>query len=110
MRAATEGTSTWSACEAHPFDAATGTCAECRRKFCPSCLVYPHGPRQHPFCIPCALTAAGIRLTAARARLPGRRLARLSGIRSSPPVRMAVALALVGGTAVTGMNIFNALS
>jgi len=109
MEAATTDTSIWSACEAHPFDPATGTCAECRRRYCASCLVYPHGRRQHPLCIPCALTAAGVRLTAARTPLPGRGLARLPGIRSSAVVRAAVTVALGCGTGMAGLNILNAL-
>ena len=107
---ATKGTPTWSACEAHPFDAATGTCAGCRRRFCPTCLVSPRGPRQHPFCVPCALTAAGVRQTAARPRLAGSgRLARLPGFRSNAVVRLAVTALLASGTGLAGMNIVNAL-
>jgi hypothetical protein len=53
-------------CEKHIFDPAAGTCRACRHDFCEQCLVYVHGPNKPPFCIPCALTAAGVRSTARR--------------------------------------------
>jgi len=49
------------ACEKHPFDGAAGTCRRCKRSWCPDCLVYSFGPRKAPFCVDCALVAAGIR-------------------------------------------------
>jgi hypothetical protein len=52
-------------CDKHLFEEATGMCRECRRPFCTDCLVYAQGPTRAPFCIPCALTAAGVRSTAA---------------------------------------------
>ena len=48
-------------CDTHPFDSAAGTCRACKLDFCADCLVYAFGPRTPPFCIPCALQAAGIR-------------------------------------------------
>ena len=110
MMPADERAPDWTACEAHPFEAGTGTCAGCRRRFCASCLVFPHGPRHHPFCIPCALTAAGVRRTAARPRLAGARgLSRLPGVGSNGTVRLAVGLVLAGGTGLAGVHIVNAL-
>jgi len=52
-------------CDKHLFEEAAGMCRTCRRPFCAECLVYAHGPNKAPFCIPCALTAAGVRSTAA---------------------------------------------
>ena len=52
-------------CDKHLFEAASGMCRACRRPFCADCLVYAQGPNKAPFCIPCALTAAGVRSTAA---------------------------------------------
>ena len=98
-----------SACDTHPFDVAAGTCAGCRRTFCPTCLVYPHGPHQHPLCIPCAVTAAGVRQTAARAPLAGTALPKLQGSRTVTVARMALALVLAAGTGLAGLNIVNAL-
>lgn len=49
------------ACEAHPFDPAAGTCRMCKREYCESCLVYSFGTTKPPFCVPCALEAAGVR-------------------------------------------------
>jgi len=48
-------------CDAHPFDQSVDTCRACKREFCPSCLVYSFGPKRPPFCVPCALEAAGVR-------------------------------------------------
>ena len=60
-------------CDKHLFEEASGMCRACRRPFCSDCLVYAHGPNQAPFCIPCALTAAGVRSTAANSVKRGRR-------------------------------------
>ena len=70
-------------CDKHLFEEASGMCRACRRPFCADCLVYAQGPKKAPFCIPCALTAAGVRSTAAarskRSRgLTGRLLGSLS--------------------------------
>jgi len=59
-------------CDKHLFEEATGMCRACRRPFCTDCLVYAHGPNRAPFCIPCALTAAGVRSTAASQGRRGR--------------------------------------
>ena len=64
---------TSASCDKHLFEEATGMCRACRRPFCPECLVYAHGPSKAPFCIPCALTAAGVRSTAASQARRGRR-------------------------------------
>jgi hypothetical protein len=60
-------------CDKHLFEQAAGMCRACRRPFCGDCLVYAHGPSKAPFCIPCALTAAGVRSTAASQARRGRR-------------------------------------
>ena len=60
-------------CDKHLFEQATGMCRACRRPFCQECLVYAQGPNKAPFCIPCALTAAGVRSTAATQARRGRR-------------------------------------
>jgi hypothetical protein len=57
-----------SACEAHPFDAAHDDCRMCGHSFCSECLVYSFGPKRPPFCVPCALAAAGVRRTGRRGR------------------------------------------
>jgi hypothetical protein len=60
-------------CDKHLFEEAMGMCRACRRPFCGECLVYAQGPNKAPFCIPCALAAAGVRSTAAGAAKRGRR-------------------------------------
>jgi hypothetical protein len=72
MTAATQ-TAVAAKCEKHLFEDATGKCRTCHAYYCDDCLVYAHGPHASPFCIPCALSAAGVR-SAVRAARPRRRL------------------------------------
>jgi hypothetical protein len=51
-------------CDKHLFEEASGMCRVCRRPFCTDCLVYTQGANRAPLCVPCALTAAGVRSTA----------------------------------------------
>ena len=53
-------------CARHQFEAAIDRCRECGHAFCGECLVYSFGERQPPFCIPCALSASGVRSNAGR--------------------------------------------
>jgi len=53
-------------CARHQFEAAIDRCRQCGHPFCGECLVYSFGDSQPPFCIPCALAAAGVRSNAAR--------------------------------------------
>ena len=54
-----------------------GRCRECGHVFCGECLVFTFGERQPPFCVPCALAAAGVRSSAARPKaLPKKELKR----------------------------------
>jgi hypothetical protein len=53
-------------CARHQFEAAVDRCRQCGHPFCGECLVYSFGEKQPPFCIPCALSAAGVRSNAAR--------------------------------------------
>jgi hypothetical protein len=48
-------------CERHLFDQAIDLCGRCGQEFCPDCLVYSFGPTKPPFCLPCAVEAAGVR-------------------------------------------------
>jgi hypothetical protein len=83
-------------CDKHLFEQATGMCRDCRRPFCADCLVYAYGPNKAPFCIPCALTAAGVRSTAAsqarRARggLVGRLLGGIAATATAAAVAVPV--------------------
>jgi hypothetical protein len=49
-------------CERHLFDVAVDLCGRCGSEFCADCLVYSFGPKKPPFCLPCAVSAAGVRL------------------------------------------------
>lgn len=50
-------------CVRHSFELAKGVCRQCHNSFCEECLVYSFGPKKPPFCIACALQAAGVRRT-----------------------------------------------
>jgi hypothetical protein len=51
-------------CDKHLFEAAEDRCGTCGYEFCGECLVYSFGAKKPPFCIPCAVAAAGIRSNA----------------------------------------------
>jgi hypothetical protein len=64
-------------CARHQFEAAIDRCRQCGHPFCGECLVYSFGEKQPPFCVPCALSAAGVRSNAARpAAMPKKELRR----------------------------------
>jgi hypothetical protein len=48
-------------CERHLFDQAIDLCGRCGQEFCADCLVYSFGATKPPFCLPCAVEAAGVR-------------------------------------------------
>ena len=48
-------------CGIHHFDGAAGRCRKCGDAYCEDCLVYPQGKRRPPYCVRCALVAAGVR-------------------------------------------------
>ena len=86
-------------CIKHLFEEATGMCRACRRPFCPDCLVYAHGPNKAPYCIPCALNAAGVRSTPAASRrrrrgVTGRLLAGLGATAAAAAVAIPALSAL----------------
>jgi hypothetical protein len=60
-------------CERHLFDQAVDLCGRCGLEFCPDCLVYSFGPKKPPFCLPCAVEAAGVRQGAGFRPAPGRK-------------------------------------
>lgn len=51
-------------CIKHMIDEAAGYCRLCHHGFCEKCLVFPFGPKKPPYCVACALAAAGVRLSA----------------------------------------------
>jgi hypothetical protein len=60
-------------CTRHQFEAADDFCRTCGGGFCSECLVYSFGRNQPPFCLNCALAAAGVRSNAARQPTMSRR-------------------------------------
>jgi hypothetical protein len=53
-------------CVKHSFEPAADSCRHCGHEFCDECLVYSFGRSEPPFCVACALAAAGVRSNAAR--------------------------------------------
>ena len=82
-------------CQVHPYEVAEGLCRSCGGPFCADCLVYPFGPVKPPYCVPCAVSAAGVRQTArnptvvvpkeTKRRLKEWRQARKRDLQSPPP-------------------------
>jgi hypothetical protein len=65
-------------CFKHGFEIAEARCRQCGLEFCNECLVYSFGPGKPPFCVPCALGAAGVRANAGQTtQVPRRELRRL---------------------------------
>jgi hypothetical protein len=60
-------------CEKHPFERMERHCRACGGEFCVDCLVYSYGQKKPPYCVNCALSAAGVRSTAARPQLRSKR-------------------------------------
>jgi hypothetical protein len=47
-------------CRTHRDERSAGTCRTCLHEFCDHCLVYAFGRSKPPYCISCALEAAGV--------------------------------------------------
>jgi hypothetical protein len=60
-------------CHVHNFEPAEARCRNCGSEFCNECLVYAFGPGKPPFCVSCALAAAGVRSNAGRQPTMSRR-------------------------------------
>ncbi len=60
-------------CENHQFEILADHCRTCGGEYCLECLVYSYGNDKPPFCVDCALAAAGIRSTAKRPSFRSRR-------------------------------------
>ncbi len=59
-------------CRKHPWERASDVCRACAGTFCEGCLVFAHGPSKPPYCVPCALTAAGVRPRTTEVKPPSR--------------------------------------
>jgi hypothetical protein len=60
-------------CAKHVFEPTEALCRTCGGEFCGDCLVYAYGPKKPPYCVNCALSAAGVRSTAARPHVRSKR-------------------------------------
>ena len=81
-------------CTKHPSEMAAASCRRCIEAWCADCLVYAFGTDQPPFCVTCALFAAGVRARGRpapsrkelRARKKAERLAAKAQVPVSAPV------------------------
>lgn len=48
-------------CLRHYEEPVAATCRACNHPFCTRCLVFSFGPKKPPYCVGCALHAAGVR-------------------------------------------------
>lgn len=55
-----------SSCTKHQSEHAVGSCRRCAAEWCTACLVYTYGPDKPPYCVSCAMVAAGVRTSGAR--------------------------------------------
>ena len=68
-----DGNSNEVRCNNHGFEIAENSCRNCGYDFCNECLVYSFGPKKPPFCVACALAAAGVRANAGNRPIMSRR-------------------------------------
>ena len=84
-------------CQKHPFDKGIGACQVCNWDYCVECLVYPHGASHPPYCVSCALAAAGVRSNAAVPKRPKELAPRRGLFRRTPePVAAPAAVPPLG--------------
>ena len=80
-----------STCQKHPFERSVSDCRVCHWGYCADCLVYPHGPSRPPYCVACAVAAAGVRTRAGMAPRPKRAGSRRGLFRHQPVTGSAAA-------------------
>ncbi|MBK5223518.1 MAG: B-box zinc finger protein [Acidimicrobiia bacterium] len=91
-------------CDKHQFEPMERICRSCGGEFCQDCLVYSHGHGKPPFCVSCALAAAGVRSSAQRAVVKPKREIR-KALRAD---RKAVKAAAKGRTYDDGLDLADA--
>lgn len=50
-------------CVRHFEEPVMALCRTCGQPYCSRCLVFAFGPKKPPYCVSCALTASGVRVT-----------------------------------------------
>jgi hypothetical protein len=63
-----------SSCTKHQSEHAVGSCRRCADAWCTACLVYTYGSDKPPYCMSCAMVAAGVRTSGARPAATRRQL------------------------------------
>ena len=72
-------------CTKHPHEPGRGVCGRCGLAWCGSCLVQALGPKKPPYCMECAMFAAGVRSTPTRPAVSRRELKRLQKAAKQAP-------------------------
>lgn len=87
-------------CTKHSHETAVASCRRCALDWCATCVVYTYGPAKPPYCVSCALVAAGVR---AHGALPAATRRRLSAKRKAAKraAKEAARAAKVGGAAIS---------
>ena len=93
-------------CDKHQFERMERICRSCGGEFCQDCLVYSHGHHKPPYCVSCALAAAGVRSTAHRPMVRSTREVR-KALREERKARKVAAKAERGG-AESDLDLDNA--
>ena len=78
-------------CTKHSFEVAVAQCRSCREPFCDDCVVYTYGASSPPFCVPCALVAAGVRRVSG-AEKKARKAARHKTVELDPTARSPITM------------------
>lgn len=78
-------------CVKHSFETAAGVCRQCEHSYCAECLIFAFGPDAPPYCVTCALNAAGVRHQGATPKPKTRRrgLFRRRAVEEAAPVEEA---------------------
>jgi hypothetical protein len=61
-------------CHKHPHEMGVTLCARCGQSWCADCLVYPFGTKKPPYCMGCAMVAAGVRSSGVLPAMPRKEL------------------------------------
>jgi hypothetical protein len=92
-------------CTKHSFEVAIAQCRSCGEPFCDDCLVYTYGPSSPPFCVPCALVAAGVRRVSG-AEKKAMKAARHKKVELDPTVRSPITMTVgYDGSAVDDVSV-----
>jgi hypothetical protein len=70
-------------CTKHSHETAVASCRRCALDWCATCVVYTYGIEKPPYCLSCALVAAGVRTHGTHGALPAATRRQLSAKRKA---------------------------